>query len=57
MQLSTASAGTFNLDVDANGRWSVEKFKGLLFQIERESNRIAKEQEEEKETLFYVLQM
>src|SRR6056300_507416 len=29
----TASAGTFNLDVDANGRWSVEKFKGLLFQI------------------------
>jgi len=39
----TASAGTFNLDVDANGRWSVEKFKGLLFQIERESNKIAKE--------------
>ena len=35
---ATASAGTFNLDVDANGRWSVEKFKGLLFQIERESN-------------------
>ena len=40
---ATASAGTFNLDVDANGRWSVEKFKGLLFQIERESNAIAKE--------------
>ena len=40
---ATASAGTFNLDVDANGRWSVEKFKGLLFQIERESNVIAKE--------------
>ena len=39
----TASPGTFNLDVDANGRWSVEKFKGLLFQIERESNVIAKE--------------
>ena len=39
----TASAGTFNLDVDANGRWSVEKFKGLLFQIERESNQIAKD--------------
>ena len=37
----TASAGTFNLDVDANGRWSVEKFKGLLFQIEREANKIA----------------
>ena len=40
---ATAVAGTFNLDVDANGRWSVEKFKGLLFQIERESNTIAKE--------------
>jgi len=40
---ATATAGTFNLDVDANGRWSVEKFKGLLFQIERESNAIAKE--------------
>ena len=40
---ATATAGTFNLDVDANGRWSVEKFKGLLFQIERESNVIAKE--------------
>ena len=40
---ATSSAGTFNLDVDANGRWSVEKFKGLLFQIERESNFIAKD--------------
>jgi len=40
---ATAVAGTFNLDVDANGRWSVEKFKGLLFQIEREANVIAKE--------------
>jgi len=40
---ATASPGTFNLDVDANGRWSVEKFKGLLFQIERESNVIAKD--------------
>tara|TARA_Y100000593_G_scaffold12786_2_gene23713 strand:+ start:7851 stop:9155 length:1305 start_codon:yes stop_codon:yes gene_type:complete len=39
----TATAGTFNLDVDANGRWSVEKFKGLLFQIEREANTIAQE--------------
>ena len=34
-------AGTFNLDVDANGRWSVEKFKGLMFYIEREANQIA----------------
>ena len=40
-QVGTATAGTFDLDVDANGRWSVEKFKGLLFQIEREANAIA----------------
>ena len=40
---TTASAGTFDLDVDANGRWSVEKFKGLLFQIEREANVIAQQ--------------
>ena len=39
---STAVAGTFDLDVDANGRWSVEKFKGLMFQIELEANAIAK---------------
>ena len=39
----TAVRGTFNLDVDANGRWSVEKFKGLMFQIEKEANAIAKE--------------
>ena len=39
----TAVAGTFNLDVDSNGRWSVEKFKGLMFQIEREANQIAKD--------------
>ena len=34
-------AGTFDLDLDSNGRWSVEKFKGLLFQIERDCNAIA----------------
>ena len=39
----TAVEGTFDLDVDANGRWSVEKFKGLMFQIEREANQIAKD--------------
>jgi len=39
---NTASAGVFDLDVDANGRWSVEKFKGLMFQIEQEANAIAK---------------
>ena len=38
---NTATPGTFNLDVDANGRWSVEKFKGLMFQIEKEANAIA----------------
>lgn len=38
---NTTVAGTFDLDVDANGRWSVERFKGLMFQIEREANRIA----------------
>jgi hypothetical protein len=38
----TTTAGVFDLDVDANGRWSVEKFKGLMFQIEREANAIAK---------------
>ena len=38
---TTATAGTFDLDVDSNGRWSVERFKGLLFQIERDCNHIA----------------
>lgn len=38
----TTTAGRFDLDVDANGRWSVEKFKGLMFQVEREANQIAK---------------
>ena len=40
-QLNTATPGTFDLDVDSNGRWSVEKFKGLIFQIERDANAIA----------------
>jgi len=40
-QANVASAGTFDLDVDSNGRWSVEKFKGLIFQIERDANAIA----------------
>ena len=42
-QVGTANAGTFDLDVDANGRWSVEKYKGLMFQIEREANAIAQQ--------------
>ena len=40
-EYGTATQGVFDLDVDSNGRWSVEKFKGLLFQIEREANAIA----------------
>ena len=40
---NVATAGVFDLDVDSNGRWSVEKFKGLLFQIERDCNAIAQE--------------
>jgi len=41
-QVNTTTAGTFDLDTDSNGRWSVEKFKGLMFQIERDANAIAK---------------
>ncbi len=41
-QHNTTTAGVFDLDTDSNGRWSVEKFKGLMFQIEREANAIAK---------------
>ena len=39
-QTDTTSAGTFDLDTDSNGRWSVEKFKGLMYQIERDRNEI-----------------
>jgi len=42
-QNNVANAGIFDLDVDSNGRWSVEKFKGLLFQVERDANAIAQE--------------
>ena len=41
-QVGTTTAGTFDLDTDSNGRWMVEKVKGLAFQIEREANTIAK---------------
>jgi hypothetical protein len=40
---ATAVPGTFNLDVDSNGRWSVERFKGLLFNIERDANHIGQD--------------
>lgn len=39
----TTTTGIFDLDTDSNGRWSVEKFKGLMFQVEREANQIAKD--------------
>ena len=41
-QNNVTTAGTFDLDTDSNGRWSVEKFKGLMFQIERDANELAK---------------
>ena len=41
LQSNTAINGIFNVQTDADGRWSVEKFKGLILQIERECNRIA----------------
>ena len=40
--VNTTTSGTFDLDTDSNGRWSVEKFKGLMFQIERDANELAK---------------
>ena len=42
-QVGTTTAGTFDLDTDSNGRWMVEKIKGLVYQIEREANTIAKQ--------------
>lgn len=42
-QTNVSATGTFDMDVDSNGRWMVEKFKGLMFQIEREANAIAKD--------------
>ena len=41
--INTTTSGTFDLDTDSNGRWSVEKFKGLMFQVERDANVIAQE--------------
>lgn len=42
-QKSVTTPGTFNLDTDSNGRWLEEKFKGMLFQVERDANQIARE--------------
>ena len=40
---ATATPGTFDLDIDSNGRWSVERFKGLMFNMERDANHIAED--------------
>ena len=40
-QTNVATGGVFDLDVDSNGRWMVEKFKGMMFQLERDANAIA----------------
>jgi hypothetical protein len=42
-QVNTTNTGIFDLDTDSNGRWSVEKFKGLMFQLERDANVIAQQ--------------
>ena len=42
-QIDTTTAGTFDMDTDSNGRWSVEKFKGLMFQLERDANVISQQ--------------
>ena len=42
-QVNTTTAGVFDLDTDSNGRWSVEKFKGLMFSIERDANAIGQQ--------------
>jgi hypothetical protein len=41
--VNTTTAGIFDLDTDSNGRWSVEKFKGLLFQLERDANAVGQQ--------------
>lgn len=42
-QINTSTAGTFDLDTDSNGRWSVEKFKGMLYAIERDANAVGQQ--------------
>ena len=42
-QVNTSTAGIFDLDTDSNGRWSVEKFKGLMFAIERDANAVGQQ--------------
>lgn len=53
-QWATVTPGQFDLDTDSNGRWSVERFKGLIYQIEREANAIAKETRRGKGNVLIV---
>ena len=53
-QVNTTTAGIFDLDTDSNGRWSVEKFKGLMFQIERDANAIGQQTRRGKGNLLVV---
>jgi len=53
-QFGTTTPGTFDLDTDSNGRWSVERFKGLIFQVERDANVIAKETRRGKGNVMIV---
>jgi hypothetical protein len=53
-QWGVTNTGTFDLDTDSNGRWSVERFKGLIFQIEREANVIAKQTRRGKGNVLIV---
>ena len=52
-QVNTTTAGIFDLDTDSNGRWSVEKFKGLLFQLERDANAIGQQTRRGKGNLIF----
>jgi hypothetical protein len=53
-QYGTTTPGFFDLDTDSNGRWSVERFKGLIFQIERDANVIAKQTRRGKGNVLIV---
>jgi hypothetical protein len=53
-QVNTTNAGIFDLDTDSNGRWSVEKFKGLMFQIERDANAIGQQTRRGKGNMLIV---
>jgi hypothetical protein len=53
-QWGTVTPGVFDLDTDSNGRWSVERFKGLIYHIEREANAIAKETRRGKGNILIV---